>query len=276
MSEDHDHDQGLAFDLNTLMQRRRVLGLGALTVLAGCNPFNGGESTISAKAAGGAVCIKDPGETAGPFPGDGTNKKAGQTVNVLTQSGVVREDIRTSFAGMTPIADGAQLDLVITVVNVSAACAPLAGRAVYIWHCDAQGRYSLYDTDDSNYLRGVGITDDRGEVRFTTSFPGCYPGRWPHIHFEVFESAEKAATGKDSLLISQFALPADACKAVYEGSEAYAASVTNLAKSRPLEQDGIFADNTPEQVKAQTIAVTGDAAGAFKGSVTVGIAGYGT
>jgi protocatechuate 3,4-dioxygenase beta subunit len=270
MSE--DHDQGLAFDLSTLMQRRRVLGLGALTVLAGCNPFSGGESTMSAKAAGGTVCIKDPGETAGPFPGDGTNAKAGQTINVLTQSGVMREDIRTSFAGMTPIADGAQLDLVITVVNVSAACAPLTGRAVYVWHCDAQGRYSLYDTDDSNYLRGVGVTDDRGEVRFTTSFPGCYAGRWPHIHFEVFASADKAATGKDSLLISQFALPADACKTAYADGAAYAASVANLERVS-LERDGIFADNTPEQVTAQTIAVTGDAAAGFKGSVTVGIAG---
>ncbi len=268
----HDHDHGLAFDLRTLMERRRVLGLAALTVLAGCNPFGGGEANMTANAADGAVCVKDPAETAGPFPGDGTNAKAGQTVNVLTQSGVVRQDIRTSFAGMTPVAEGAQFDLTISVVNVSNACAPLAGRAVYIWHCDAQGRYSLYDTDDSNYLRGVGITDEKGEVRFTTSFPGCYAGRWPHIHFEVFDSAEKAVSGDASLLISQFALPADACKAVYEGSEAYAASVTNLANSRPLEQDGIFADNTPEQVAAQTIKVNGDAAG-WTGSVTVGIAG---
>jgi protocatechuate 3,4-dioxygenase beta subunit len=273
---DDDHDRGLAFDLATLAERRRVLGLmglaGAGALLSGCNPFSGGESTISAKAAGGEVCVKHPAETAGPFPGDGTNKKAGQTVNVLTQSGVIREDIRTSFAGMTSVADGAQLDLVISLVNVSAACAPLAGRAVYIWHCDAQGRYSLYDTDDSNYLRGVGVTDDMGEVRFTTSFPGCYAGRWPHIHFEVFESPEKAATGKDSLLISQFAFTQDACKSVYAGGGSYAASIPNLERVS-LEKDGIFADNTPEQVAAQTIAVTGDAAAGFRGSVTVGIAG---
>lgn len=265
------HDHGLAFDLQTLMKRRRVLGLAALTVLAGCNPF-GGESTISAKAADGAVCVKDPTETAGPFPGDGTNAKAGQTVNVLTQSGVMREDIRTSFAGMTPVADGAQLDLVISLVDVGKACAPLAGLAVYIWHCDALGRYSLYDTDDSNYLRGVGVTDAEGDVKFTTIFPGCYDGRWPHIHFEVFESAEKAATGKDSLLISQFAFTEEACKAAYAGGGAYAASAPNLARVS-LDKDGIFADNTPEQVEAQTIAVTGDAAAGFKGAVTVGVVG---
>jgi protocatechuate 3,4-dioxygenase beta subunit len=269
---DDDHDRGLAFDLSTLVERRRVLGLAALTVLAGCNPFGGGESTISASAADGAVCVKDPAETSGPFPADGTNAKAGQTVNVLTQSGVMREDIRTSFAGMTPVADGAQLDLVLTLVNVSAACAPLAGHAVYIWHCDAQGRYSIYDTDDRNYLRGVGVTDAQGQVKFTTIFPGCYSGRYPHIHFEVFSSAEKAASGKESLLISQFAMPADACNSAYAGSAIYAASVANF-EGNTISGDGVFADNTPEQVAAQTIAVTGDAAAGFKGSVTVGIAG---
>ena len=176
---------------------------------------------------------------------------------------------------MTPVADGAQFDLVLSVVDVGKSCAPLEGRAVYIWHCDKDGRYSLYDTDDSNYLRGVGVTDAKGEVRFTTIFPGCYAGRWPHIHFEVFASAEKAVSGDASLLISQFALPADACKSVYEGSEAYAASVTNLANSRPLEQDGIFADNTPEQVAAQTIKVTGDAAAGWKGTCDGGDCGVG-
>lgn len=268
----HDHDRGLAFDLKTLMARRRVLGLAGLAVLAGCNPFGGG-ATMSASAAGGAVCVKHPAETAGPFPGDGTNRKSGEVVNVLTQSGVVRQDIRTSFAGMNPVAEGAEFNLVLSVVDVGKSCAPLAGRAVYIWHCDSDGRYSLYDTDDSNYLRGVGVTDAQGQVKFTTIFPGCYAGRWPHIHFEVFDSAEKAVSGDASLLISQFSLPADACKSVYEGSQAYAASVTNLARSRPLEQDGIFAGNTPEQVAAQTIAVTGDAASGWKGSVTVGIVG---
>jgi protocatechuate 3,4-dioxygenase beta subunit len=267
MTHDDDHDRGLAFDLQTLIERRRVLGLIGLTgagfVLGACNPFGGGEANMTANAADGASCIK--------LPGDGTNAKAGQTINVLTQSGVVREDIRASFAGMTPVADGVELDLTISLVNVSNACAPLAGHALYIWHCDAQGRYSLYDTSDSNYLRGVGIVDEKGQVRFKTAFPGCYAGRWPHIHFEVFASADKAATGKDSLLISQFALPADACKKVYDANPVYADSVGNLTRVS-LERDGIFADNTPEQVTAQTILMSGDMT-KLEGTVTVGIAG---
>ena len=274
---DDDHDQGLAFDLKTLVERRHVLGLfglaGAGVLLAGCDiggpPANAEANTTAATAEGG-VCIKDPTETSGPFPGDGTNSKSSQIVNVLTETGVVREDIRTSFAGMTPVAEGTQFDLAISLVDVSKACAPLAGHAVYIWHCDKDGKYSLYDTEDRNYLRGVGVTDASGVVKFTTIFPGCYDGRWPHIHFEVFASAEKAVSGGDSLLISQFALPGDIAKSLYADDAAYQSSVSNLAATS-LNGDMVFADNTPEQIAAQTPKITGDNASGFKGAVTVGI-----
>ncbi len=267
-----DHDRGLAFDLGTLLKRRHVLSLlGAASTLVACDgPPSNSEPNKTATAADGSTCIKDPAETSGPFPADGTNSKGGTTVNVLNQSGVVRQDIRTSFGAMTPVAAGTPFNITITVVNVAKACATLQGYAVYIWHCDVGGKYSLYDLPDSNYLRGVGITDTKGQVTFTTIFPGCYPGRWPHIHFEVFASAEQAATAKDSLLISQFALPADACAAVYADS-AYGTSATNLTKSS-FESDGIFADNTKEQNASMTLAVTGMASNGLSASVTVGVA----
>ncbi len=37
-----------------------------------------------------------------------------------------------------------------------------------------------------NYLRGVQFTDSAGQVRFHTVFPACYPGRYPHLHVEIF------------------------------------------------------------------------------------------
>jgi protocatechuate 3,4-dioxygenase beta subunit len=63
--------------------------------------------------------------------------------------------------------------------------APFAGVAVYVWQCDREGRYSMYSegAQDQNYLRGVQIADAEGRVRFTSIFPACYSGRWPHIHF---------------------------------------------------------------------------------------------
>ena len=62
---------------------------------------------------------------------------------MLNAAGVVRSDIRSSFAGLSGTADGVPLTIVLTIVSAST-CAPLAGRAVYLWHCDREGRYSLY------------------------------------------------------------------------------------------------------------------------------------
>lgn len=273
---DEIHDRGLAFDLKTLATRRRMLELlgtvAAGSTLAGCNPAGlfGGEANAQATASDGSVCIGTPAETAGPFPADGSNSRNGATVNVLDLSGVVRQDIRPSFDGMTPVAGGVQFELEIRLVDIGNQCTPLPGHAVYLWHCDREGRYSLYDTDDSNYLRGVGISDGNGIVRFTTIFPGCYAGRWPHFHFEVFANQESAGDGSDGLLVSQFALSDAACRSVYDADPAYAASKENLS-GLSLERDGIFRNNTAEQLAAQTIAVSGDAQSGLRGTVTIGL-----
>ena len=270
--DDDTHDKGLGFDLRTLITRRNgllALGVAGLGGYLGLRGF-GGEANASGVAADGTVCVADPTETAGPFPADGTNSKDGATVNALQQSGIIRQDLRLSFNGMTPVAEGVQLDLVLTLVNVNAACAPLAGHAIYLWQCDAEGVYSLYGKTDRNYCRGVGITDDLGQVTFTTVFPGCYDGRWPHVHFEVFGGEASAATGDNSLLISQFALPADVAQAVYAAVPFYAASMANLGNVS-LASDMVFSDNTAEQVAAQTMVLTGDAASGFTGVAVIGI-----
>lgn len=270
--DDDTDDRGLRFDLRTLQTRRGALlalglvGAGGYLALRGI----GGEANATGIAADGSVCVADPAETAGPFPGDGTNSKDGATVNALQQSGVVRQDLRPSFNGMTPVAEGVQLDLVITLVNVNAACAPLSGHAVYLWHCDAEGVYSMYGATDRNYCRGVGITDAKGQVSFITVFPGCYDGRWPHIHFEVFADEASASTGANSLLISQFALPGDVASAVYAAVPLYAASVANLGDIS-LASDMVFLDNTAEQVAAQTMVLTGDVGAGFTGAAVIGI-----
>ena len=270
------HDHGLSRDLAVIIARRRMLQLtgaaatGALLSACGFGPPGHSEPNRTAKAADGSTCIKDPAETNGPYPADGSNARNGQTLNVLTQSGIVRIDLRTSFAGMTAVADGAQLDLAVTLLDVAEACAPLANHVVYVWHCDAGGEYSLYDLEDRNYLRGVGVTDAAGQVKFTTIFPGCYAGRWPHIHFEIFANQEAATGGKNSLLTSQLAMPADVAKAIYTAGPLYAASITNLT-GIPLERDNVFADNTAEQLAAMTPRLTGNGASGFHAVVTIGI-----
>ena len=209
-------DQGLGFDVDTLLSRRRlltVLGLGAASVdLAACGA--GGSTGSSASSSSTAASGEIPEETAGPYPGDGSNGP-----DVLEQSGIVRSDIRSSFGGSSGTAEGVPMTLELTVADLADGGVPFEGVAVYVWHCTREGGYSMYSSgiEDQNYLRGVQVADDDGRVRFTSIFPGCYDGRWPHIHFEVYP--DQASITDDSLVIatSQVALPQDACEQVFGG-----------------------------------------------------------
>ena len=196
-------------------------------------------------------CSKVPEETAGPYPGEGSNGP-----NVLNQTGVVRSDIRSSFAGMTGTADGIPLTVALTIVSAST-CAALAGRAVYIWHCDRLGRYSLYNAGatNQNYLRGVQEADANGKVTFTTIFPACYAGRWPHIHFEVFPSLAAATNVANKIATSQIALPKSICDQVY-ATTGYEQSITNLSQVS-LATDMVFADGATLELATMSGSVTG-------------------
>jgi protocatechuate 3,4-dioxygenase beta subunit len=259
VQSDHDiedHDRGLVFDLHTLDRRRvlKLLGFGgvsaALFTIAGCGPA-GSSSSASASAASSATaasgasaangtdasCEIIPEETAGPFPGDGSNGP-----NVLAQSGVVRSDIRSSFGSSATLAEGIPLTIQVTIED-GADCVPLAGAAVYLWHCDRDGNYSLYSraVANENYLRGVQEADDQGQVTFTSIFPACYSGRWPHIHFEVYPSLALATNEANRIATSQIALPKDACDAVY-ATDGYTESIRTLAQVS-LTSDNVFRDD---------------------------------
>ena len=221
--------------------RRRVLQLlggAALLPLVGCGDD-----------AGGGSCVGIPEETAGPFPGDGSIGP-----NALATPGVVRSDLRTSFGGLVGTAGGVPLTLRFTLVDRD--CAPLAERAVYVWQCDREARYSLYTAGatDQNYLRGVLATDSAGVVTFTSIFPACYTGRWPHVHFEVYADLEAATTGGTKLVTSQLALPEATCDEVY-ATAGYESSVAALAQVS-LASDSVFRDG----FEAQLATVTGDMA----------------
>ncbi len=269
-----DHDLGLQHDLGAFLNRRQALALvasasaiGPLSALGKGRIFPTAQAEAIAK---GRECVLDPAETEGPFPGDGSNNAHGTLSNVLKCTGIVRRDMRTNIGSTTIAADGQAFDLEITLVNVRQACAPLAGHAIYLWHCDALGRYSIYDLPNTSYLRAVGVTNSVGKAAFTTIFPGCYQGRYPHIHFEVYMSLERATSYKNRLLTSQMAMPADACRAIYAASKRYGGSAANFT-SVSVERDEVFADSTPRQIAAQTPTVKGGASGAYKGVLTIGI-----
>ena len=218
-----------------------------------------------------SACVADPAETAGPYPADGTNTSSGATSDILTSSGIVRSDIRSSFVSTTTVAPGVPLNLTLTLVNTNASCAVLSGYAIYLWHCDRAGLYSLYSAPTESYLRGVQVTNSLGQVTFTTIFPGCYSGRYPHMHFEVFASLATATTGRNAVLTSQLAMPSAACSTVFSNASGYSASVSNFAKVS-VASDGVFGDNTAAQIAAMTPTMSGSVANGYTGTATIGIA----
>ena len=195
----------------------------------------GPASGTSVKAASSGEI---PDETAGPYPGDGSNGP-----DVLEESGIVRSDIRSSFGDASGTADGVPMTLELALSDLANGGSAFAGVAVYVWHCDREGRYSMYSegVEDQNYLRGAQIADSDGIVRFKSIFPACYSGRWPHIHFEVYPDRESITDSANAIATSQVALPKAVCDKVY-ATTGYEQSVANMS-GMSLSSDNVFSDD---------------------------------
>jgi protocatechuate 3,4-dioxygenase beta subunit len=239
-----------------VMSRRRALGLlGSFGVVAlaacagsdrnssGGSSSTSGGSTSTSTAAAAAACSEVPEETEGPYQ-----------LDLGDDQQIFRSDITEGRPGVP-------LELTMTLVDVGRACAPLAGARVDVWHCDKKGVYSGFRQPDTNtvdetFLRGIQMSDDRGEVRFATIFPGWYPGRATHIHFQVFVDGEVVAT-------SQLAFPEDVTSAVYD-SALYAGKGQSTTST---DDDMVFRDG----VEQELLSLTGNVADGYKGNITVGI-----
>lgn len=252
-------DQGASFDLRTLFSRRGVLGLiGAGVGAAALTACSSGTSGSASSSSGSVTEIPD--ETAGPYPADGSNGP-----DILEQSGIVRSNIRSNIDGSDTV-DGVPLTFTLKVTDMANDNAAFEGVAVYAWHCDSQGRYSMYSegAEDATWLRGVQVADSNGEVTFTSIFPGCYTGRWTHIHFEVYPDVDSITDAENAIATSQMALPEDACNAVFE-LDAYDGSAKNLS-AITLDDDNVFGDDGGEH---QLAAISGDTDSGYVASLDV-------
>jgi protocatechuate 3,4-dioxygenase beta subunit len=276
---DEDH-RGLVYDIRTLVDRRRALGLfggiGVTALLAACaSPETTPTASASATAttpsatstptptAGASGPVDEvPDETGGPYPGDGSNG-----VNVLDDSGIVRSDIRSSFGSSTTVAEGVPLTIALTVRDAATGSA-VVGAGVYLWHCDRDGNYSLYSrgVENENYLRGVQETDASGTVRFTSIYPACYSGRWPHIHFEVYSDVANAVASGPIVKTSQIALPEEANALVF-ATAGYEQSVRNAAQVT-LASDNVFGDDGGIH---QIASMSGSVADGYTAALTIGV-----
>lgn len=282
---------GLQLDLQQwtrpLQARRRWLGwlaagavspLGLVACGGGGDDAAAGSSDTSSSSGSGSssdssstsdgTCSVIPEETAGPYPGDGSNTSNGSVANALALSGIVRSDLTHSIGGATGVAEGVPLSVTLTLVNTGGACAALVGYAVYLWHCDQAGRYSMYSSGvvGENYLRGVQETDAQARVSFTTIVPGCYDGRVPHMHFEIYPSLALATSASHKLRTSQLTFPRSMLQTVYAQS-GYEASVSNLA-AVSTSTDNVFSDGT----SLQMCSVSGAVGTGYTATLQVGIA----
>jgi len=159
-----------------ILSRREALGLigaGGAALLAA----PGRAADAPARTLRLPACVVRPRQSAGPY---------------FVDTRLERSDIRSDPTDGS-VREGSPLSLAFQVSRLGAGgCEPLPGALVDIWQCDALGIYSgvediagLFDTTGKQFLRGHQVTDDAGTARFTTIFPGWYPGRTAHIHFMI-------------------------------------------------------------------------------------------
>lgn len=169
-----------------LRRREAVLTLAGLGLTGALGARASGVlGTPGAEAA--TACVLSPEVTEGPYWID----------NHLT-----RRDITEGRPGLP-------LELVLTVQDATT-CTAIKGADVELWHCDAVGVYSGYEsgsagapggqhaapTDADRYLRGHQKAGADGRARFLTIYPGWYRGRTPHIHLKVHVGGSVVHTGQ--------------------------------------------------------------------------------
>jgi protocatechuate 3,4-dioxygenase beta subunit len=226
-----------------------VVGVTTIPIIVTAEEGTTRTYTVAVTRAGGATtaCVLIPQETIGPYP----------LLQVLSNTALRRADVRENRIGVT-------LTLVMSLVDVNDGCNPVTNAAVYIWQCDKDGNYSGYGSEaEQTYLRGIQFTDANGQVTFTTVYPGWYPGRITHIHFQVYLNADLGGTATAT---SQIAFSPAITQTAY-ASAPYAARGQNTSVAS-FAQDMVFADGTTYQLAN----VAGDVASGYVATLTVGVA----
>ena len=208
----------ISYSSYTMKRSQFLKSVGAALALPAALPF--ASSAQSPKGgrvgAGRSNCVLIPSETAGPFPLDLTENEF-----------FFRQEIQEDR-------EGVRLRQRVRIVGADN-CEPMPNVRVNVWHCDRDGDYSGYaqmGSEGLTYCRGYQMTDANGECEFVTIFPGWYPGRVTHVHFQVFVSSQYS-------VVSQWTWPhEDAVNAVSAHPDLYPAGPDPLSPA----QDGVFAD----------------------------------
>lgn len=168
-----------------LLTRRQALAVFRAPVPATLAPSPDAPMTQRIQSSVLPDCVAQPAQTEGPY---------------FVDTALERSDIRVDPAtGRVSAGVPLALRFVLSRVSADGGCAILPAAQVDVWHCDALGVYSDVEDRRSNtrgqqFLRGYQISDRDGVVRFTTIYPGWYPGRAVHVHFKVRVPGEQGVT----------------------------------------------------------------------------------
>jgi protocatechuate 3,4-dioxygenase beta subunit len=208
-------------------RRQALAALGSVTlggVLAAC----GADEERSA-ATSGEVTTTD-GRSATVETKTQTSKATAALFDEASSCSVTAEltegpyyfDVDAIRSDITEDREGTPLRLAVRVRDASS-CEPIENAVVDIWHCDAGGLYSGFEsastggggpsggggpTDEQTYLRGAQATNEDGIVQFRTIYPGWYRGRTVHIHAKVH-------LDRRTVLTSQLYFTEDVTERVY-------------------------------------------------------------
>ncbi len=214
-----------------VVDRRRFLLLGGGAVVCAACSSSGADSTPAATTA---VSDSPPGPTSSSADAEGSATTTTSDVAVDT-SEVPADEASGDLARLAPADfealgvctllaataagpfptieqldrrdvteghDGHPVRLGLRVID--AACSPIPGAVVEIWHADATGDYSAFtdhgggkdEAEGSTFLRGFQTAADDGIVEFHTIYPGWYRGRAVHIHLRVHVDGREQLTSQ--------------------------------------------------------------------------------
>jgi protocatechuate 3,4-dioxygenase beta subunit len=211
---DFTHDEPDNGEVSRRISRRRLLALGGA-----------GAAAVGFGSLGVAATADAQTPTTTPVVDPATC----MTLTTEQIEGPYYLDYELFRTDVTEGRPGVPLRLALRVVD-AVHCRPVPGAAVEIWHCDAVGVYSGYDsvtppgppsgtpsapptgtppsppagggggghvppTNDLTFLRGTQLTDRAGGAGFRTIFPGWYQGRAIHIHVKVHTGGHRTSAG---------------------------------------------------------------------------------
>lgn len=247
--------------LADVMSRRRALALlgaaGMAAVVAACSDGGSNDTGASSNTSGSNASGSSTGSSSGAATST-TSGSTGTTVDCIMTpemtegpyylaDQVIRRDV-------TEGKDGLPLRLELTVAD-AAACQPIAGLMVEIWHADATGNYSGFGSGGSNttFLRGGQNSDANGKAVFQTIYPGWYRGRAVHIHVKVHDGNRVHTT---QLFFDQDVTDQVFTQSPYQG---HSGGTTNA-------QDDIYGDGGSTTVLKLTPSSSG-----YTGTINLGI-----